>query len=380
MHVVLIGRYVLPHPFTEHRLDCPMLKDWAKHMARLDVIVQSQDDTARIWQEDNLVVHYAPGFSKSFRVVRFLLWALRRLVWIHQRDPVDVVNGSDLLGSLCGLLVRPWMGTKVIAQLQGEFLNSRSFSRSRIRAWAIRALAIYVCRHSDMVRCLYSAAAEQVVSLGVQQSRVVTIPSRCDTTLFDSKRYPKRNEMGTSLLYVGNLVPGKGLNFLLSSLPSVIQNFPSAILTIVGDGSQKEELLELVQALCLDNNVKFLGRIPHDELPSVMSSADLFVFASLSEATPRAVMEAMAMELPVVATRVGGVPEMVEDGLTGLLVDPGSPHQLAEAICRVLRDPLWMKEAGRIGRLCVQENYTLEQHVQRMVALHYHVVGMSNAA
>jgi glycosyltransferase involved in cell wall biosynthesis len=105
-----------------------------------------------------------------------------------------------------------------------------------------------------------------------------------------------------------------------------------------------------------------------------MCFTNLFVFPSLSEATPRAVMEAMAMELPVVATRVGGIPEIIEDGRTGLIVEPANSHELAEAICRVLDDPTWAKQAGRLGRQHISENYTLEQHVQRMVALHYRLL------
>jgi len=105
-----------------------------------------------------------------------------------------------------------------------------------------------------------------------------------------------------------------------------------------------------------------------------MYKSDVFVFPSLSEATPRAVMEAMAMELPVVATRVGGIPEMIENGRTGLLVEPASPEQLAEAICRALHDPVWAREAGQLARQRVLERYTLEKHNERMIALHHKVL------
>lgn len=376
MHVVLIGRYVVPYPFSDHRLDYPMLKGWAKQMSRLDVIVQSEDRTTRIWQEDNLVVHYAPGYRGVLRAVQFLLWASKRLVQIHRQDPVHIVNGSDLLGSLCGLLLRPWMSTKVIAQLQDEFLNPSSFLYSRIRGWAIRALAIHICRHANMVRCLYRTAAKQVVSLGVPESRVVTVPSRCDVALFNPEYYAKRSTKGTNLVYVGSLVPRKGLNFLLSALPSVIQEYPSVTLTIVGDGPQKIELEGLVRTLGLGHNVRFLGRLPHNELPYVMRCADLFIFPSLSEATPRAIMEAMAMELPVIATRAGGIPEMIEDGVTGILVQPASTMELANAIIWALRNPEWARRAGKKGRQHVLERYTLEKHIEQMVALHRKVLAL----
>ena len=120
--------------------------------------------------------------------------------------------------------------------------------------------------------------------------------------------------MGNKLLYVGNLIPMKGVSSLLEAHRAVIRQFPSSILTIVGSGWQKTELKELARTMGIDRQVQFLGRIPNDELPLIMHESDLFVLPSLSEATPRAIMEAMAMELPVVATRVGGIPEMVDDG------------------------------------------------------------------
>jgi glycosyltransferase involved in cell wall biosynthesis len=350
-----------------------MLKIWAGYMTQLDVMVQSQDGTARLWQEGNFRVHYAPGSHCMLRNGRFVLWTMRRLLWLHRREPVDIVNGSDLFGSLMGLLLKPWMHGKVIAQLQGQFLPPSPFLYTPLRRKMIHALTRYICRHADAVRCLYAAAAERVRLLGVPASRIVTIPSRCDTALFDPNRFPPRTQKGSQLLYVGNLVPGKGLRFLLLALQEVVRCFPSVRLAMVGSGPQQAELEAMVHSLHLEGHVEFVGLLPHDKVPSLMHKADVFVFPSLSEATPRVVMEAMAMALPVVATRVGGIPEMIEDGITGRLVQPGVARELAAAIMWIFRHPEWVQTAGERARHRVVNHYTLERHIEQMMALHQQV-------
>ena len=379
MRVVLIGHYQVPYPFSEHHLDYVMLKAWAEQMEQLDVIVQGSQRAPCIWQDGNLVVHYAPSQPITRHAPGFVVWAAYKLLNLHRRIPIDIVNGSDLWGGLVGILLRPSIHAKVLAQLQGEFLPPSRFSYPAVHRALLYAVAGFVCRNADMVRCLYHAAAEQVAALGVPRSKIAVVPSRCNVGLFDVGQFPPKGATGYRLLYVGNLILGKGVHFLLKALSDVVREYPDVKLTIVGSGPKEPDLKNLADKLGLNPHVVFLGRIPHNEIPTIMHEADLFVLPSLSEATPRAVMEAMAMELPVVATRVGGIPEMVEDGYTGLVVEPGNSRQLAIAICQALSDPVWAKEAGRLGKQHVLANYTLEQHVQRMIELHYRVAGINNA-
>jgi glycosyltransferase involved in cell wall biosynthesis len=208
----------------------------------------------------------------------------------------------------------------------------------------------------------------------VPNSRIAVVPSRCDAALFDVRGFPLKHSSGHRLLYVGNLIKGKGVHILFEALSAVIRDYPNAVLSIVGSGPLERDLKKLANRIGLTSHVVFLGRRRHDELPTIMHEADLFVFPSLSEAMPRAVLEAMAMELPVIATRVGGIPEMIEAGVTGVLVRPASTIELTEAIVWILHHPEWAEGAGRLARQRVLECYTLEQHTERMVALHHKVL------
>jgi glycosyltransferase involved in cell wall biosynthesis len=362
MKVALIGRYRVPFPFSAHRLDYVMLKRLAAEMNELRCELE--------WREKNLIVHYAPAVNFGGAVPAFVAWALRRVARINRAASLDIVNGSDLWGGLTGILVRRVLPVKVLAQLQDEFLRPIPLVWSRSRRWVLAGMARFVCRRGDIVRCLYESARRQVVALGVPQERVYVVPSRCDVDLFDPTTFPPRTFTGVRLLYVGNLVRRKGVDYLLRAFREVLHEYPEATLTIVGSGSDEEALRKVAGDSELAPRVVFAGRRRHEELPAILRAADLFVFPSLSEATPRAVLEAMAMELSVVATNVGGIPEMVVDGVSGLLVPPADSALLARAVCQGLSDPEWREAAGQRGRQRVLTTYTLDHHVSRMLTLH----------
>lgn len=370
MRTALIGRYRVPYPYSEHRLDYPVQKALASRMIELHLLLQGSSATGQIWREGNLVVHYAPLGLISRSAPGFVLWAFRRLLEIHRGAPLDVINGSDLWGGLAAILVRRRTGVKVLAQLQGEFLPPSPYSYSWPARVLLHALARFVCRRADAVRCLHRAALERVASLGIPRTRIEVVHTRCDTELFDPRRYPVKQAGGGRLLYAGNLIPGKGVRFLLRAFVQAVKEHPSATLSIAGSGPEEASLRRLSDSLGMTGRITFLGRQRHDALPSLLHETDLFVFPSLSEGTPRAVLEAMAMELPVVAARTGGMADLVEDGRTGHLVPPADAGAFARAITMTLADPTWAREAGREGRRRVVAGYSVQAHVQGMLELH----------
>jgi glycosyltransferase involved in cell wall biosynthesis len=375
VRVVLVGRYRVPYPYSRHTLDHQVLRAWAAGMERLDVIVQATAGQERTWVDGNLTVHYAPATVLHRSGPAFVAWAARRIAALHRRAALDVIDGSDLWGGLTGVLLRRSLGVKVLAQLQGEFLPPSRFSHPLPQRLALHALARLVCRRADLVRCLYGGAAAQVEALGVPGERVAVVPSRCDPARFDPAAFPRRIPGGQRLVCAGNLIRGKGVAVLLDALAALAPHHAELRLTLVGDGPEARRLRRRAVRLGVADRVRFLGRRPHQDLPALLHEADVFVLPSLSEATPRVVLEAMAMGLPVVTTRVGGLPEMVVDGRTGLLVDPADAQELAAAIGRTLANPVWAVRAGVLGRRRVLACYTTEQHVRAMIALRRRLAG-----
>ena len=176
---------------------------------------------------------------------------------------------------------------------------------------------------------------------------------------------------GEFLLFVGRLVKEKGPLYLLKALPLVLERYPKAVLVLVGDGTQRTELEHLVDELGIGHAVRFLGRIPHQELAPYYTAADVFVGPSLVEGLGIVFLEAASSGLPIIGSRVGGVSDILIDGVTGIEVEPASSEQLAEAIIRVLSDSKLGAILARNARHHVEERFSWKQVAFRFDLLLY---------
>jgi glycosyltransferase involved in cell wall biosynthesis len=151
---------------------------------------------------------------------------------------------------------------------------------------------------------------------------------------------------GRRLIYVGNLDPPKRIDTILRAMERVTENFPDAVLIIVGEGRQNDELARLAGELGVSASVHFLGRRPHERISGLLRQADAFVHCSDHEGQPVAIIEAMQAGLPIVAARVGGVADMVRDGETGFTTSPDDAAAFAAHIERLLTDDTLRRRLG----------------------------------
>ncbi len=166
---------------------------------------------------------------------------------------------------------------------------------------------------------------------------------------------------------VGRLTYEKGHEFLLRSMPKVLESFPRTKFVLVGDGQLKLKLENLAKELEISQTCMFLGF--RDDIPQVLSSFDVFVLPSIMEGHPIAILEAMAMAKPIVASDINGIREQIENRRTGLLVPPGDPQALAKAINQMLKDRNKARKMGIEARKRVDEMYD----IKHQVALHEEV-------
>lgn len=199
----------------------------------------------------------------------------------------------------------------------------------------------------------------------ITPAKVRIIPNAVDTILFDPDRYNQDNvrrkyEVGEAktVVFAGRLTTQKGLEHLFRAALLVKRDMPCIKFVIAGTGPQEQYLKALNRSLGIEGNVKFLGEVYHDMMPEIHSLADIFVLPSLSESFPNVMLEAMAMRKPVVATRVGVIPEILENRKTAILVQPANPEELAKAILEVLTDKNLARELGKRARELVQKEYT----------------------
>jgi len=161
---------------------------------------------------------------------------------------------------------------------------------------------------------------------------------------------------------VANFFPYKGHRDFIEAAALAARDIPSARFILVGDGALRGEIEGRIESLGLGQRVTLLG-VREDSM-RIMHLSDVVALCSYEEGFPNVLLEAMAAGRPVIATRVGGVPEIVEDGVTGLLVDPHSPDQLASAMIRLLRATEEAERMGRRGRERASKDFTIEKMVR----------------
>ncbi len=184
----------------------------------------------------------------------------------------------------------------------------------------------------------------------------------------DPQRYtPTPRAQGAKLLFVGRLAAVKGLPVLFDALN--ILNTPDYSLAIIGDGPDRALLDRMAREKGLEGAVNFMGYRSQSEVAEMLKDTDILVLPSFAEGVPVVLMEAMAAEVPVVATRIAGIPELVEDQKSGILVAPGRAIELAEAIDAILADPEAASAMGRTGRAKIIAEFDSQAEAARLAHL-----------
>lgn len=166
---------------------------------------------------------------------------------------------------------------------------------------------------------------------------ISVVSNGVDLERFKTSSGDQREGNAKTIIFVGRLHPVKGVQYLIEAMAIVHQEMPDAKLVIVGDGDERSRLEELVEKLNLSDCIQFAGRMPQENIPRLMCQADIFALSSLSEGLPVALLEVMAARLPIVATNVGGIPDIVEEGVNGYLVNAKNPNEIADRILILLR-------------------------------------------
>jgi glycosyltransferase involved in cell wall biosynthesis len=290
--------------------------------------------------------------------------ALYRLIREEEFDIVHThMSKAALLGGLAG-----WLGGAPVVVNTAHNLGSIALPKAWLRGlfWLYDKLLLSITADS-VITVTDRLRAEVVARRIVGSSRVRAIPNglRPRPTLDDTEAGEARNALlaeigaGPGTLVVGSvarLVWFKGLDALIAALPAVAEACPECRLVLVGDGPMRAQLEQQAQALGVGERVAFLGE-RHD-VERMLPAFDVFTLPSVSEGMPMTILEAMQASRPVVATSVGGVPELVADGESGLLVAPRDPAALADALIRLLGDATLRRAMGASGRDRVQAHFT----------------------
>jgi glycosyltransferase involved in cell wall biosynthesis len=307
--------------------------------------------------------------KKFFRVMNIPV--IIRLSRIFRREGVDIVHCHHHQAAVYGTLAAWLAGTGVVLSHvhgMGRTTNRRKFINSIIFKRISRVLTVGESVREDVLENNPLLTPEKVVSIG----NSIDWPIFANEAITQAQAKEKLNLPAGATVFgtVGRMAPAKGHTYLLEAFAIVKRTCVNAHLLLIGEGRLREELEEQAQRIGLNDCIHFLGR--RDDVSVCLRAMDVFVLSSVSsEGLPRAMLEAMASGVPVIGTRVSGIPEILAGGQFGKLVEPAQSEQLSAAMMEVCNLPLDEKERiGAAGLERVKSEYSHEKVLHMLAGIY----------
>lgn len=295
-----------------------------------------------------------------------------RLIGLIREKRFDIVHAHLTYASSWGALASRWTGVPLVATLHVAPVRSSRWSREWIRQWLMcRLLRWWSYRTIAVSRAIANAYGDAGL---LPPSKLAVIYNGVETSTPQDHqrgivRWEQESEDRVVIAAVAVLREGKGIEILLRAMRQIVQDEPRSVLWIIGDGERRATLQELAVQLGLAGRVRWFGY--RRDVERILSGADLFVQPTLMDAFPTAVLEAMAAGKAVIASAVGGVPEIIGDGESGILVEPGDAEAIVRAVRRLLHSPQERERLAEAGRRVVGERFSVRQWITQLDELYH---------
>jgi glycosyltransferase involved in cell wall biosynthesis len=303
-------------------------------------------------------------FSKEGKVDPLFLPKLISFVWERQ---IDIIHTHLNQATLIGRLVAKLMGIRPI-------LSTRHYAYDHKEKGLVRRLERWSASVDSMILAVSKPVRDHLVSKdGCSSERIEVLTNAIDVNAFTVRDYVRptvRTPWAPVIGAVGRLHPSKGYDTLLKTAEIVLKELPAVRFKIVGGGELLRDLKVKAEQLGISEAVEFLGQKQPAEIPDILTGFDVFVQASNWEAFGIAIVEAMACGLPVVATEVEGVLDVVDDGVNGFLVPPRDPKALAERIIALCDDPELRRRIGDQAHRKAESHFDIRVMTDKLASVY----------
>ncbi len=293
---------------------------------------------------------------------------VRDIVKLCRQNKIDLLQTHDYKSNAIGLVVRRFHRCALASMLHGwTDMSGRMPIYKRVDQWCLPHYESLICVSQDLV--------DECKRLKIPDKKIHLVHNAIDTKQFSKKLATDvaKATIGASsdrilVGTVGRLSPEKGFLQLIEVIHHLQRSSIAIDLWIAGEGPQRDELTERIRDLGMEDSVRLLGQL--DDTRLFYQAMNLFVLNSIREGLPNVVLEAMAMETPVIATRIAGIPTLIRPSETGRLVEPDSPSELAKSILEAIRDVEKTQAMVLGARRLIELEYAFEVRMQRIAYLY----------
>lgn len=306
------------------------------------------------------------------------LTAIPRIAAYLKDMKADLIHAQLELGDILGGLTAFYMRLPSVSTLHtmpSQDMGLKSKMHQEVEYFCLRQFYNMIISVSDEARQFHKDVGK------LPDRKTCTIYNGIDLSHFPASPHADREAVlrefnipasARVLITVAVLRELKGIQYMIRALPEILSANPDLYYLVAGSGDFQEALIEEASRAGVSQRVVFAGA--RKDVPALMSASDIFVLPTLTEALPTVLAEAMASYLPILACRVGGVPEMVEDGVNGRLVAPSNSEQLATTCIDMLQDSVILSKMGQAGRQIVEEKFNVLVQVEKLQNLYQNLI------
>lgn len=324
------------------------------------------------WED---LTHDEGGPNKIHKMHYFLMSALYilsgsiQLAMLHKKEKYDILHVHwPFPHGIMSVFAKLFCKTRIVLNFHGaELLLVKRFGFVK---WFLK----YFIKNADAVIVNSSFTGKKVTDIFDREINVIPYGTTIEPLSDMNKKH-----YGRHVFAVGRMIERKGFRYLIEAMKSVVDKFPDATLVIAGGGPVRDDLLRQVKELSLENSVSLPGKVPEETLKKYFSDADMFVLPAIvdkngdTEGLGVVLVEAMTYKLPVIASRVGGIPDVIVPGISGVLVEEKNPKALSDAIIELLGNPDEMANTGEKGFEFISKNFSWEKVIGDIGALYIRV-------
>lgn len=328
-------------------------------------------------KEGGVPVKILESLNRNINPLRDII-SLCDIFKIIKKEKPDIIHlNSSKIGFLGGLVGRTLKVKKIIFTAHGwAFNENRGFLSKNI--FKIIQWKTVILSHKTIA--VSKKTADDILNMPLVKNRIVVIKNGIDINPGYDKEIARNklkkhiknlNEINPEAIWLGTiseLHENKGLDYALETLNLIIKKNENIIFIIIGEGEKRNDLEKIILKNNLKKNVFLVGFIP--EASKLLKAFDIFLLSSITEALPYVVLEAGVNERPVVATKVGGIPEIIEDMKSGIIVKPKDPKDIFQAINYMIENPEYSKKLGKNLNEKVKKEYSIKKQIEETLKLY----------
>ena len=284
-----------------------------------------------------------------------------RIRKIAKQGKYELIDSQNINSKIWGFIVAYWSDIAFVSTVNSQYQEEYG---GNIKGWIYHSIDMITNSKLDFCIAVSAEVHDALIKSGIPKDKIELISNSISINpeeiffnkdqLINEFNIPSDSIVGVA---VGRLVWVKGFDVLVDAMKIVKLIIPNFICLIIGEGPLLSELSDQISKAKLKNNIILAGYHPLSEVHAILKSSDIFIMPSRSEGTPMALLEAAALARPIIASRVGGIPDIVADKVHALLIEPGSPHELAQAIINLSENPDISNKLGMQAQKRIENYY-----------------------